>query len=98
MTQGNGRLPSRWNFAHTRAVIVQMIRVLIPNIHAALGPSVSTVLCWRRRRSYYNSINRLALEHARAALAAGADDATTLATAGFVIGLVEHDYERDECY
>src|ERR1700730_16291412 len=27
------------------------------------------------------------------ALAAGADDATTLATAGFVIGLVEHDYE-----
>jgi adenylate cyclase len=34
-----------------------------------------------------------ALEHARAALAAGADDATTLATAGFVIGLVEHDYE-----
>jgi adenylate cyclase len=34
-----------------------------------------------------------ALKHARAALAAGADDATTLATAGFVIGLVEHDYE-----
>ncbi len=34
-----------------------------------------------------------ALAHARAALAAGADDATTLATAGFVIGLVEHDYE-----
>ena len=34
-----------------------------------------------------------ALEHARAALAAAADDATTLATAGFVIGLVEHDYE-----
>ena len=34
-----------------------------------------------------------ALQHARAALAAGADDATTLATAGFVIGLVEHDYE-----
>jgi adenylate cyclase len=34
-----------------------------------------------------------ALTHARAALAAGADDATTLATAGFVIGLVEHDYE-----
>ena len=33
------------------------------------------------------------LKHARAALAAGADDPTTLATAGFVIGLVEHDYE-----
>jgi adenylate cyclase len=33
------------------------------------------------------------LEHARAAVAAGADDPTTLATAGFVIGLVEHDYQ-----
>jgi len=33
------------------------------------------------------------LKHARQALAAGADDPTTLATAGFVIGLVEHDYE-----
>jgi adenylate cyclase len=33
------------------------------------------------------------LAHARAALEAGADDATTLATAGFVIGLIEHDYE-----
>jgi adenylate cyclase len=33
------------------------------------------------------------LEHARAAIEAGADDATTLATAGFVIGLVAHDYE-----
>jgi TolB-like protein/class 3 adenylate cyclase/Flp pilus assembly protein TadD len=33
------------------------------------------------------------LMHARAALEAGADDATTLATAGFVIGLIEHDYE-----
>ena len=34
-----------------------------------------------------------ALAHARAALEAGADDAATLATAGFVIGLVDHDYE-----
>jgi len=33
------------------------------------------------------------LAHARAALEAGADDAATLATAGFVIGLIEHDYE-----
>ena len=33
------------------------------------------------------------LKHARAAIAAGADDPTTLATAGFVIGLVEHDYQ-----
>lgn len=34
-----------------------------------------------------------ALHHARAAIEAGADDALTLATAGFVIGLVDHDYE-----
>ena len=34
-----------------------------------------------------------ALEHARAAIEAGADDAETLATAGFTIGLVAHDYE-----
>src|SRR5215472_1666149 len=34
-----------------------------------------------------------ALHYARAAIEAGADDAATLATAGFIIGLVEHDYE-----
>jgi adenylate cyclase len=33
-----------------------------------------------------------ALEHARAAIEAGADDAETLAIAGFAIGLVAHDY------
>ncbi|MFI4947720.1 MAG: adenylate/guanylate cyclase domain-containing protein [Alphaproteobacteria bacterium] len=33
------------------------------------------------------------LRHARAAIESGADDALTLATAGFVIGLVAHDYE-----
>jgi adenylate cyclase len=34
-----------------------------------------------------------ALEHARTAIEAGADDAETLAVAGFAIGLVAHDYE-----
>jgi adenylate cyclase len=34
-----------------------------------------------------------ALGHARAAIEAGADEAGTLATAGFVIGLVDHDYD-----
>jgi adenylate cyclase len=34
-----------------------------------------------------------ALHHARAAIEAGPDDARTLATAGFAIGLVAHDYE-----
>jgi TolB-like protein/class 3 adenylate cyclase len=32
------------------------------------------------------------LYHARAAIEAGADDASTLATAGFCIGLISHDY------
>jgi adenylate cyclase len=34
-----------------------------------------------------------ALEHARSAIEAGADDAETLAVAGFAIGLVAHDYD-----
>jgi adenylate cyclase len=34
-----------------------------------------------------------ASRHARAAIAAGTDDAPALAMAGFVIGVVEHDYE-----
>jgi adenylate cyclase len=34
-----------------------------------------------------------ALEHARAAIEAGADDAETLTAAGFAIGLVAHDYD-----
>src|SRR5262249_631504 len=33
-----------------------------------------------------------ALDHAQAAISGGPDDAGTLATAGFVIGLVSHDY------
>jgi tetratricopeptide (TPR) repeat protein len=33
-----------------------------------------------------------ALKHARAAIAAGGDDAPALAVAGFVIGVVEHDF------
>src|SRR6185503_19458717 len=33
------------------------------------------------------------LRHARAAIEAGPDDARTLATAGFAVGLVAHDYE-----
>ena len=43
-------------------------------------------VCRRRTRT-------AALKHARAAIEAGADDAETLATAGFAIGLVAHDYD-----
>jgi adenylate cyclase len=52
--------------------------------------------CYEQRylRGGMHEVDKIAgLKHARAALAAGADDPTTLATAGFVIGLVEHDYQ-----
>ena len=52
--------------------------------------------CYEQRylRGGMHEADRTAgLNHARAALRAGADDPTTLATAGFVIGLVEHDYQ-----
>ena len=47
--------------------------------------AICAVVCMRRTKSR--------ARHARAAIEAGADDAATLATAGFVIGLVAHDYE-----
>jgi tetratricopeptide (TPR) repeat protein len=52
--------------------------------------------CYEQRylRGGMHEADKIAgLRHARAALAAGADDPTTLATAGFVVGLVEHDYQ-----
>ena len=45
------------------------------------------------RGGLHPSDRAAALAHAHAAIEAGADDTQTLATAGFVIGLVEHDYE-----
>ena len=66
---------------------------LEPDYAAAHAPAA---WCYEQRyvRGGMHEADKVAaLEHARAALAAGADDATTLATAGFVIGLVEHDYE-----
>ena len=52
--------------------------------------------CYEQRylRGGMHEADKIAgLSHARAALGTGADDPTTLATAGFVIGLVEHDYQ-----
>ncbi len=52
--------------------------------------------CYEQRylRGGMHEADKIAgLTHARDALGAGADDPTTLATAGFVIGLVEHDYQ-----
>jgi adenylate cyclase len=38
-------------------------------------------------------VKQAALHHARAAIAVGGDDAAALATAGFVIAVIEYDYE-----
>jgi adenylate cyclase len=48
----------------------------------------------RYMRGGMNEADKAAtLRHARAAIEAGPDDARTLATAGFAIGLVAHDYD-----
>ena len=61
-----------------------------PAVHAAAA------LCHEQRYmrgGLQEADKAAALKHARAAIEAGADDAETLATAGFAIGLVTHDYE-----
>jgi adenylate cyclase len=61
-----------------------------PAAHAAAA------LCYEQRYmrgGLPKADKEAALLHARAAIEAGADDAETLATAGFAIGLVAHDYE-----
>ena len=48
----------------------------------------------RYLRGGLHEVDKVAgLKHARAAIESGADDARTLATAGFCIGLIAHDYE-----
>ena len=48
----------------------------------------------RYLRGGLHEVDKVAgLKHARAAIESGADDAMTLATAGFCIGLIAHDYE-----
>jgi TolB-like protein len=61
-----------------------------PAAHAAAA------LCYEQRYmrgGLQKADKEAALLHARAAIEAGADDAETLATAGFAIGLVAHDYD-----
>ena len=65
---------------------------LQPDFPAA---QVATAWCYEMRYmrgGLHEADKAAALNHAWAAIEAGADDATTLATAGFVIGLVAHDY------
>ena len=61
-----------------------------------MPPRMRWPWCYEQRylRGGMHEADKIAgLSHARAALGTGADDPTTLATAGFVIGLVEHDYQ-----
>jgi TolB-like protein/Tfp pilus assembly protein PilF len=61
-------------------------------------PAAHAAVAWCHEMRYmrgglHPADKKAALEHAQAAIEAGADDAMTLATAGFVIGLVAHDYD-----
>ena len=61
-------------------------------------PAAQAAAAWCHEVRYlrgglHPSDKAAALAHAHAAIEAGADDAQTLATAGFVIGLVAHDYD-----
>jgi adenylate cyclase len=56
------------------------------------------IIAWCHEQRYLRGgmeeqTRSLALYHARQAIAAGVDDAAALATAGFVIAVIEHDYE-----
>ena len=60
--------------------------------------AVHALIAWCHEQRYlrgglHEEAKRAALEHARAAIAAGGDDATALATAAFVIAVVEYDYK-----
>ena len=61
-------------------------------------PAAHAIAAWCYEIRYlrgglHETDRKAALEHAHAAIAADPDDASTLATAGFVIGLVAHDYQ-----
>jgi TolB-like protein len=60
--------------------------------------AVHALIAWCHEQRYlrgglHEKTKRAALEHARAAIAAGGDDSAALATAAFVIAVVEYDYK-----
>jgi TolB-like protein len=60
--------------------------------------AVHALIAWCHEQRYlrgglHEEAKQAALEHARAAIAAGGDDAAALATAAFVIAVVEYDYK-----
>jgi adenylate cyclase len=74
-------------------VLLDQALTLQPDYAAA---HASAAWCYEQRylRGGLHEADKVAgLRHARAAIESGADDAMTLATAGFCIGLIAHDYE-----
>ena len=60
--------------------------------------AVHALIAWCHEQRYlrgglHEEAKRAAFDHARAAIAAGGDDAAALATAAFVIAVVEYDYK-----
>jgi TolB-like protein/class 3 adenylate cyclase len=60
--------------------------------------SAHAIIAWCHEQRYlrgglHEETKRAALRHARTAIAVGGDDAAALATAGFVVAVVEYDYE-----
>ncbi|MDX6414358.1 MAG: adenylate cyclase [Gaiellaceae bacterium] len=60
--------------------------------------AVHAMIAWCHEQRYLRGglneeVKKAALDHARAAIAVGGDDAAALATAGFVIAVIEYDYE-----
>jgi adenylate cyclase len=56
------------------------------------------MIAWCHEQRYlrgglHEQVKQAALHHARTAITVGGDDATALATAGFVIAVIEYDYE-----
>jgi len=72
---------------------LQQALALQPDYPAAQAATAHCYEIRYLRGGRHASDKAAALAHAHAAVAADADDAEILATAGFVIGLVAHDYE-----
>ena len=88
---------------HARVYMPSGADQALPLLHRALSlqpdypaAQAAAALCHEvryMRGGMQQADKEAALSHARAAIEGGADDAETLATAGFVIGLVAHDYD-----
>ena len=79
--------------ADTALTLLEQAIELQPDYAAA-----HATIAWCHEQRYLRGgldedVKQAALRHARAAIAVGGDDAAALATAGFVVAVVEYDYE-----